>query len=484
MRGCRRERIYLAAVLTAVVVCGGLTPLFGQEFTATYAPADPAYASPADAYPATTEAPVISRAAFNADEPPADWESWKAEVDAKLQAIAEKEAAAKKKAAARPSVTAGGRIMFDVATFGEDLASPFTSGVGNGAEFRRARIFLKGNAFDVMDYKIQFDFADTEGGTAADPMNIPGFRDVYLTVKELPLLGHVRVGHFKEPFGLEEMTSSRYITFMERSLVAAFSLARNVGVMAFDHSDSENMTWALGAFASEIADDPPFVRDDNGNMAVTGRVTFLPWYDEATEGRGLLHLGVAFSQREIGDGSVRFSERPEAHLYDRVVDTGGITASDLQLFGAELAFVYGPFSVQSEYMLASVDQPVGTDVDLNGFYIYTSYFLTGENRQYKRTAGAFSRVKPIENFFRVCTEDGSVQTGWGAWEIGYRFSTLDLDDAVAGVSGGNVTDHTIGLNWYLNPYTRLMFNYVNSDVRRGGTTGNLDIFEMRTQIDF
>ena len=112
-----------------------------------------------------------------------------------------------------------------------------------------------------------------------------------------------------------------------------------------------------------------------------------------------------------------------------------------------------------------------------------SYFLTGEQRMYKRSAGTFSdRVVPYENFFRVRDGDGYVQTGKGAWEVAYRASYLDLNGV--GVSGGNVTDHTVGLNWYLNPYTRWMVNYVNSDLRRFNGTGNMSIFETRVQIDF
>ena len=47
--------------------------------------------------------------------------------------------------------------------------------------------------------------------------------------------------------------------------------------------------------------------------------------------------------------------------------------------------------------------------------------------------------------------------------------------------------HTIGLNWYLNPYTRFMFNYVICDVdrlRNGVSQGLIDVFELRCHIDF
>jgi phosphate-selective porin OprO/OprP len=104
-------------------------------------------------------------------------------------------------------------------------------------------------------------------------------------------------------------------------------------------------------------------------------------------------------------------------------------------------------------MYADVD---GKDRDLSpsfdGFYVQASYFLTDEHHNYKPSAGAFSRVKPKENF--------SFGGGPGAWEVAVRYSELDLDDRL---DGGEVDDITAGLNWYLNPNTRLMWNYIHVD---------------------
>ena len=411
------------------------------------------------------------------------------------QAVLDKEAAAKKKAAGAPSLKVGGRVFADWYGYDQDAASMAQIGdQANGFRFETVRLSASGSAFHVVDYKIEFDFAGTQQGGATGTtlahthtvatLQAPTFKDVYITVKELPVLGHVKVGHYKEPFSLDQLTSSRFITFMERSLADVFSPKRNVGVMAYDHTESENMTWGIGAFISETGDEPPIFRNDNGGTAMTMRYTWLPWYDEATEGRGLLHLGTAYSYRDIADGTVAFSQRPEADLGSSVVGTGTITGVPAyQLVGLEAAFVYGPFRVESEYMKAFVQRSGFADPEFDGAYLQVSYFLTGEQRNYRRSAGSFSdRVKPFENFFRVRDEDGYTQMGKGAWEVAYRLSYLDLNGA--GVTGGDVTDHTFAVNWYLNPYTRLIFNYVNSDLRRFGVTGNMHIVETRFQIDF
>jgi len=405
-----------------------------------------------------------------------------AELEGALAEMKQAEAEAKKKAAGKPSVIAGGRIHFDCAAFGQDAVSQAQSAAGfyprfhPGAEFRRARMFLRGEAFHVVDYKIQFDFADSNAV----------FKDVYVTVKELPILQHVRVGHFKEPFSLEQVTSDNYITLIERSLSdkPAIVPARNIGLMAFGNWAGENGYWAIGCFKDQCADDPAeFKGKADTAMACTMRLTFLPWYDEATEGRGLLHTGVAYSYRDAQDDQVQFKARPEAHLGEYVVNTGAITGVDhYHLLGLETALVYGPFSAQAEYYNTWLDRPGAAGLNFQGVYVYFSYFLTGEHRPYKRSTGRFGRVRPYENFFRVRDFDGGFHTGLGAWEVAYRYSYLDLSDD--DISGGMASDHTVGVNWYLNPYTRLMFNYVNSAVTRGGTLGDIDVYETRVQIDF
>jgi phosphate-selective porin OprO/OprP len=164
--------------------------------------------------------------------------------------------------------------------------------------------------------------------------------------------------------------------------------------------------------------------------------------------------------------------------------------NDWQVFGPEAAFVYGPLSMQSECFVSTVDRVDGKFNRFWGAYAFVSYFLTGENRPYNKKLGVFDRVRPYENFFRVRTADCDVQTGHGAWEVAYRFSYIDMLDNLTVKGAGLATDHTFGVNWYWNPFTRVMFNYVHSldtyNVAAGQrlTNGNMDIFEMRFAMDF
>ena len=478
-----RTFFWLALGLAAAISCSvanaqGIAPAF-----------DPAYQAMGSPMPNTqaTDAQLVN---FSADD--SGLAERVEELEAALKKIKDKDAKTKKKAAGKMSVTAGGRIMWDWETFDQNNVSIARDGdFLNGTEPRRVRVFLKGKGFDVIQYKLQLDFA---GGDAA-------FKDVYFQINELPYLGHVRVGQFYEPWGLETQTSSNYITFMERSTINELGNigGRKTGVMAHDYDACERMTWWLGAFVSRENSDPPVFPfddfDDNGGTAIDGRITFLPWYDEATNGRGLFHVGAAYTYRDIASVTnnatdrVRFRARPDLHLAGHMADTDQIQDCDeINAAALEAAMVYGPFSIQAEYAKYWLKRTGNANPEFDGGYIYASWFLTGENRVYKRTDGVFSRVKPFENFFRVRAEDGCIYTGKGAWELGYRASYLNLSDA--GIRGGVLTTHTFGVNWYLNPYTRFMVNYVHARSHDKGAAyapgvdGTCDGFGVRAQIDF
>ena len=72
----------------------------------------------------------------------------------------------------------------------------------------------------------------------------------------------------------------------------------------------------------------------------------------------------------------------------------------------------------------------------------------------------------------------------GSWEIGFRYSYIDLNDSSAGVMGGVETNYTVGLNWYWNQNMRLMFNYTRADAedRPSLPNGIANIFQARFQL--
>jgi len=342
----------------------------------------------------------------------------------------------------------GGRVQADYSFASTDDALPE---IEDGFEFRRARLFMSGTVYERVEFKLQYDF------TGGDP----AAKDLYIGL--LNDWGTLRFGQYKEYFSLEEQTSSKYITFLERSMpVEAFAPSRNSGV-GIHGKRGDTLNWGVGAFY-DTDDFGDSVSEDSYN--VTGRVGFRPIY--ADGGTRILHLGVAASQQER-DGTLRFRTRPEAHLSPRLVDTGSFAGDGSTLLGGEVAGVFGPFWFASEYMQADTDAPAFGDPTFSGAYAQAGWFLTGESRAFKASSGAFDRNKPKTNFGK----------GRGAWEIALRYSTIDLTDA--GVAGGEQDDITAALNWYLNPVARLMLNVVRADV---DGAGEADFFLARWAIDF
>lgn len=319
------------------------------------------------------------------------------------------------------------------------------TGTSTGVEFRRARLSLGGLVYGNIDFKFEYDFAEQSGGQ-------PSFKDVYIGMSKIPVVQYVRVGHFKEPFSLEALTPDTYTTFQERATMNAFNQPdRNTGVAVMPTFFDQRMTFAAGGFRATDNFGNGF--GSNSPYDVAARLTGLPLYEA---GQTLLHLGLSYSHkfRHGSTDPVSVASRPEAHLFPvNLVNTGSIISDGADLLNPEVALVSGPFSVQGEYTWALVEQIDHTNPTFGGGYLEASYFLTGESRasSYKMASGAFDRVIPRNNF----SIDG---TRWGAWQVAARFSRLDLGSE--DVDGGALDDVTFGVNWYLNPVTRVTANYV------------------------
>ncbi|MGQ0615343.1 MAG: OprO/OprP family phosphate-selective porin [Planctomycetaceae bacterium] len=355
----------------------------------------------------------------------------------------------------------------------------------DGVTFRRIRLHGKGTVYEVVDFSVDLEFAGSESAVTGVTTTTDGdgdvtsvtttttrvgsvqLRNVFLGLKKLPVVGNLRVGHFKEPIGLDELTSSLSTLFMERSpLMAAFAPAFNTGVMAFDTELEERLTWAVGVFrqTSEAGGGA----DEDGAYALSLRVTGLPLQDR--ERNLLVHLGASFSMRDPSGGRTRLRARPSVATGPRVLDTGNIANDSYVTLGLEVALVYGPFSIQGEYLMADFDAP--GDPSFGGFYVAASFWITGESRPYEASKATFGRARPKSDF-----RGGA--GGWGAWEVAIRLTDLDLDDGA--ILGGGLLDWVFGIRWHLNASTRVLFDVVFADVER---SGKLTAFQMRFQIGF
>jgi phosphate-selective porin OprO/OprP len=366
----------------------------------------------------------------------------------------------------------GGYISAD-----EELEKAFPDLEGSEIDFRWLKITGFGTIYDWAEFKVDVDFA-----------NIRDIKDNYIRFTKLPLIGFVTLGHMKEPFSLEQLTGLKAITFMERALpVEALAPSRNIGIRHYRPALDKRLTWGLGAFLNTSSlDDFGAAKDqlsEANGWNITGRLTYLPWYEE--EGRRLLHLGLSYSHLFRDENDPDFKEvtrtRPETRLTDdRLLNTGEFLTDSTNLVNLESAIVKGPLSFQGEYFHAFENASALGDPDFWGFYFFGSYFITGEHRNYGTTSGTFIRLQPKHSFH---PREGR----WGAWELAARFSYVDLNDGI--INGGKEANFTAGLNWYLTKKIRFMFNYIRAKVKDRETppavdSGRASILQSRLQVDF
>ena len=381
-----------------------------------------------------------------------------------------------------PTYKLRGRLYVDGIMYddGDATAAFFNKDRENEFGFDTARIGIEGYVYENVYYVLEVEFEGTE----------TDYKDVFAEYQSLPGVGNFRAGFFKEPIGLEELTSSRFITFMKRSYATTtFAPSRNFGMMMYNSVDAcDDASWFLGTFRTNSDDSPDAKatnRNDSNDWAIDARFAWLPYYDEPSDGRYLVHLGTSYSYRHTF-GPAEFETDAWVGNQPPIGVGAMATSDDYNQIGFEFAAVWGAFSVQSEYFQAFAT----SGEQYNGAYVEFSYFLTGEHRGYKKEHKCFDRVHPLEPAFWVDTCDGCC-CGRGAWELagGYSYSNLrdGLDIDPGTLERAFVDGFNCGVNWYLNPYSRVMFNYnyeVTKFVDAGTPDSNANIFGVRWQVDW
>ena len=439
-------------------------------------------------------------------------------------------------------------MQFDAAHYSQATLGPVATdfrrsqpnGVGDharqlnsGTDFRRARFGIDGKIFGDFEYGAIYEFG---GSGAEDAGHIHELWLQYSGFKPF----HLKVGAFEPLIGLEANVSTGSMLLMERPSPA--EVGRNVaagdsrsavqlyanGDLGAGSDSSISAYWmgslavtgntvgtlnSLGGFGSQ-----PY----GEQSAVIGRVAIAPFHGSDW----LVHVGAhgqyVFRPNNGGGPSAsgavaaaqytaQFRDRGETRVDGtRLVDTGGIDAAHVKEFGLEGAAQVKNLYVEGEYFDYSIDRYVNplalASPHFTGYYVEGGYVLTGESRRYNRGNGAFDGPAVNNNF--------NPKAGtYGAFELAGRYSHLNLNyhpgvqgalAAADNIRGGEQEIFTAGLNWYLNPTVRFMFNYqhVNSNrlapnswvinavtnpngVPAGAQVGqSYDAVEVRSQLQF
>ncbi|WP_394268893.1 OprO/OprP family phosphate-selective porin [Qipengyuania sp.] len=348
-----------------------------------------------------------------------------------------------------------GRLQADA---GFVSAPDGTGDDGFGSELRRARLGVQGTMPGGFGYKFEVDAAGNEIELV----------DAIITYADDGLT--ITAGQHNNFQSLEELTSSLFTSFIERAAFTdAFGFQRRLGLSA--QYEAGALILQGGIFSDNAGDLP------SRNYSVDGRAVYMPKL-----GEGQLHLGGSIHLTDLeADASVRYRQRPLVHFTStRFVDTGAIDTTRELGFGAEAAYIAGPFHVAGEAFWQRAER-TGTlpDAAFFGGYAEAGLFLTkGDTRGYRK--GQFDRIRP-----QSPVGDG----GMGAVQIVARYDRLDLDDA--DITGGKQDGYYLSLIWTPTDYTRLMLNYGHLDYSdavlaadNGETDYGVDSVALRAQIDF
>jgi len=352
----------------------------------------------------------------------------------------------------------------------------------SGTGFRRARLGAEGDAFKVLKWRFETDFAG----------NAVVIQDAYVAYAGIPNWTFT-LGQQKVPFGLESNNSDSYNVFIERGVAnnafSAITAERRIGA---------HVLYAKNPFTFGLAvtgDNESSLRADTAareGVGVNTRATWEPIYD--AELRKVLHFGVAGVWRTdlkqvngatTNPNAVRFNDRPNVRVDGgNIADTGVIqNVRNLYYYGGEIAGVYQSFWVQGEYGRVTLDRDLAalSNITFDGGYAAGGWFLTGESKPYRN--GLADRLRPAANF-------NPTEGKWGALELAFRYDWFDFANTPVAARAGNKGDSTTAaLNWYLNPNVKILLNWVrfagtNTPLDPVGASTAGDAYAARLHIDW
>ena len=411
------------------------------------------------------------------------------------------------------SINLTGRVHFDSRhnsnSFGTS-ADRDTASLADNFEVRRARIGFNGTVFKDIAYEVVTNAVGSDANLIDTAWINYGFNSA----------AQFRFGRFKQPFSLEEQTSSNNIDFMERSYLNQMIPGKRLGAMVHG-SPVADMTYGLAVYQNGF--NQVTNQTDNGRE-IAGRVTYN--FGSALGADQVLHLGVAgtsgknevlatSSSNTLSAAttntratilSFRSENRGMANIYRAQLGSTALATAayggtsdepmvvEKSMGGLEMVYTTGPFKAQGEYAKASFDASTSEATaagDVKVYYAEMMYNITGEPWAAAYKGGAFGSIKPNSNY--------SANGGTGAWQVGIRWSAFDASDLTTAGNNDRVQNSakaktlTVGLNWLLNPNARVMLNYSMTkfndavtplDVATASSSDSERVLSVRTQLNF
>jgi phosphate-selective porin OprO/OprP len=363
----------------------------------------------------------------------------------------------------------GGRLMMDYDNM--DSGHQTENKSFSDMEWRRTRINIKGSINKHWSYKATYDF-----NSEKDSANLDEGYIKYDSKKGF----YITAGKTKADMMLEQRTSSKWISTIERGLLNEFNEkltylvgkpGDGAGVKLGFYDKDSRMFGSLSVFDAYKNDSS----DNDWILHTTAIVGISPKLGK----NNYAHFAASYGSADYEGNSISPSLRLGVHQGDKVTPFNTSAAGDITIYGLEGAYVDGPLSFQAEYIDTEVEHNTtgATEYEWDGYYGQISYIFTGETRSYKWKSGKFDKVKP--------------KGGMGALEAVLRYEDVSVTDSNTGTVNANDIDidrMVLGLNWYINKSTKFMVNYVSVGLDNlnnpAGNTSDKDSIQTRLQYAF
>ena len=285
------------------------------------------------------------------------------------------------------SLTIGARVQFRWTLEDREDADADTVGSGLGVDdgpvsafdIPRMRVSLSGGVYRPwLRYSFQYEFSRTGGESASK------IKDAFIEIRPTGRNYRFQFGQFKAPFGLQQLTSSGRLQFVDRAITdSKFNPSRDMGAMFSGTAAGRTIGYDAGIFNGSGES----VRQNNRSHLIAGRVYVQP-------------LG----PYSLSESSVDAPKSPVLHL-GAGARTGkqirGRTAADViedadnqTSFNGEFAYKAPRFFTTAEYfwMTDEQDNPVaGPDINSRGFHAQAGYMVLARRLD---VGVLFSRITP------------------------------------------------------------------------------------------
>ena len=256
---------------------------------------------------------------------------------------------------------------------------------------RRTRINLTGDFAEQFDFKVEGDFGQGDG-LNSNRLAFSG-TDIFVNWHQFPE-AQVKIGQWKAPYGLEQLTPDPSLIIIERSLpTGAITPDRQIGAQLWGKpftnvwpEQKDLLTYYAGIFNGNGRN---VSVNDNNNFMYVGRLESTLFKSKVWGQESSLKLGAdVLNSRD--DKGTNISQ-----TLNLLVNTDGSLspfvlpgADERTAWGVDAWLKLGRFDLIGEYLQEKVDgrtvagvPPGFADFTTNGFYVTGAYYLIPKKLQ-------------------------------------------------------------------------------------------------------